>query len=125
MNQSFQNIEKLKSKKLIDELFRNGQSVNAFPVKMIYAKIPFEDAVKLKAGVSVSKRNFKKAVDRNRIKRLLRESYRLHKASLIEKLDTQYVCMFLYLGKEEPNFEFVESKMKKVLLKFTEREELS
>ena len=124
MNQTFPNIEKLKSKKLIDELFRNGQSVNAFPIKMIYAKIPFEEAVKLKTGVSVSKRNFKKAVDRNRIKRLLRESYRLHKTSLIEKLDTQYVCMFLYLGKDEPNFEFIETKMKKVVLKFIEKENI-
>lgn len=124
MNQYYAKIEKLKSKKLIDELFRNGQSVNAFPVKMIYTKIAFEDSVKLKTGVSVSKRKFKQAAERNRIKRLLRESYRLHKNSLIEKLDTQYVCMFLYLGKEVPDFKFIERKMINVLQKFQENEKI-
>lgn len=124
MNQSFPSIEKLKSKKLIDELFRGGNSVNAFPVKMVYAKISFEGEVKIKTGVSVSKRNFKKAVDRNHIKRLLRESYRLHKTSLIEKVEDQYVCMFLYLGKELPDFDLVNTKIERLVQKFIEKEEI-
>jgi len=125
MNQRFPSKEKLKSKKLIDQLFNEGKSVSAFPIKMVYAKIPLEDNVMLKAGVSVSKRNFKKAVNRNYIKRLLREAYRLHKYSLIQELDNQYVCMFLYLGKDLPSYSFVESKMKKALQKFQEKENIN
>jgi len=65
--------EKLKSKKRIDQLFTEGQSVSAFPLRLVYLSTTFEDDVIAKTGVSVSKRNFKTAVDRNRIKRLMRQ----------------------------------------------------
>jgi len=74
MNASYPKKEKLKSEKLISKLFLEGKSVSAYPLRMVYLKTTFDEAVKIKAGVSVSKRNFKKAVDRNRIKRLLREA---------------------------------------------------
>lgn len=72
MDQSFKKIEKLKSQKLIEKLFSEGKSIAVYPLRLVYLKTSFEDPVKLKVGVSVSKRNFKKAVDRNRMKRLMR-----------------------------------------------------
>ena len=79
MNFKYSKQDKLKSKKLIEQLFTEGKSVTAYPLKLIYLKTEFEDDSILKTGVSVSKRLHKTAVDRNRIKRLLREAYRLNK----------------------------------------------
>jgi len=122
MNQSFPTIEKLKSKKLLDELFTSGKKLNEYPIKLVYKQLSFEDDVMIKTGVSVPKRNFKKAVDRNRIKRLLREGYRLNKHIIHDEFNQKYVCMFLYLGKEMPNFEILNTKMVKLLNKLVEKE---
>lgn len=120
MNASYPKKEKLKSKKLIDQLFAEGQSVSAFPLRLVYLQATFDDAT-VKTGVSVSKRNFKTAVDRNRIKRLLREAYRLNKAHFFNNLTTQYAFMILYIGKEKPTFDLVETKMKHLFKKFLDK----
>lgn len=111
--------EKLKSKKLIDQLFTEGQSVSAFPLRLVYLGTTFDDAVIAKTGVSVSKRNFKTAVDRNHIKRLLREVYRLNKAAYFNNLTTQHAFMILYIGKEKPTFAQIETSMKRLFEKFS------
>ncbi|PWK20533.1 ribonuclease P protein component [Xanthomarina spongicola] len=121
MSTTYSHKEKLKSEKLISQLFLEGKSVSAYPLRMVYLKTTFTDAVKIKAGVSVSKRNFKKAVDRNRIKRLLREAYRLEKDSFFNNMTTQYAFMILYIGKEKPTYTEVEIKMKQLLQKFIEK----
>ena len=84
MKQNFSQIEKLKSKKEIESLFAEGSSISQFPIRLIYKKTQFDDPVLVKAAVSVSKRNFKNAVHRNRIKRLLREGYRKNKYIVID-----------------------------------------
>jgi len=122
--QTYPTIEKLKSKKLLDELFASGKKLNEYPIKLVYKQLNFEDEVLVKAGVSVPKRNFKRAVDRNRIKRLLREAYRLNKYIIHEVLEEKYVCMFLYLGKEMPTFKAVNIKIENLLKKLAERESL-
>ena len=103
MSTSYPKKEKLKSKKVIEQLFDEGQSVSAFPLRLVYLQTTFDDNVIAKTGVSVSKRNFKTAVDRNRIKRLLREVYRLNKAVYFNNITTQYAFMILYIGKEKPS----------------------
>ena len=111
--------EKLKSKKHIEQLFSEGSSISVFPLRVVYLKTTFEDGVPIKAGVSVSKKIHKKAVARNRIKRLLREAYRLNKPK-INNSETQYALMILYLGKEMPSFETINSRMQRLFEKFTE-----
>ncbi|QFZ54448.1 ribonuclease P protein component [Oceanihabitans sp. IOP_32] len=118
MKFSYSKKEKLKSKKLINQLFAEGQSVSAFPLRLVYLPTHFNDAIIAKTGVSVSKRHFKTAVDRNRIKRLLREAYRLNKNDFFNNLDTPYAFMILYIGKEKPTYTQVETKMKVLFKKF-------
>lgn len=121
MSFTYPQQEKLKSKKLIEKLFTEGKSVSAYPLRMVYLSTSFNEDVLAKTGVSVSKRNFKKAPDRNRIKRLLREAYRLNKAEYFNNLTTPYAFMILYIGKEKPTFVQVESKMKQVFEKFSNK----
>jgi len=112
--------EKLKSKKLIEQLFLEGQSVSAFPLLLVYLPISFNDNTIVKTGFSVSKRNFKKAVDRNRIKRLLKESYRLYKASYFNNITTQYAFMILYIGNDKPTLNQIETRMNLLFKKFND-----
>ncbi|WP_406685288.1 ribonuclease P protein component [Seonamhaeicola sp. MEBiC1930] len=122
MNFTYGKKEKLKSKKLIDQLFTEGQSVSAYPLRIIYLETSFDEEVVAKTGVSVGKRYFKKAVDRNRIKRLLREAYRLNKANYFNNITTQYAFMVLYIGKDKPSFTQIETQMNKAFKKFLNAE---
>ncbi|XMO87955.1 ribonuclease P protein component [Algibacter sp. AS12] len=121
MNYTYGNKEKLKSKKLIDQLFTEGKSVSAYPLRLVYLGTALDNNLIAKTGVSVSKRNFKTAVDRNRIKRLLREAYRLNKSIFFNNLTTQHAFMILYIGKDKPTLDLVENKMKILFEKFTNK----
>ena len=125
MRFTYNKSEKLKSKKLIEQLFSEGESVSAFPLRLVYLKTGFNDEVLIKTGVSVSKRYFKNAVDRNRIKRLMREAYRLHKPQLFNKISTQYAFMILYIGKDQTDFVTVEKSMRKLFNKFITSQNLT
>jgi ribonuclease P protein component len=117
MDQSFGRKEKLKSKKLITQLFEEGKGISIYPLKLIYITTDHKEKP-LQTGVTVSKRNFKSAVDRNKIKRLLRESYRRNKAQVFNNTDANFAFLFLYLGKDMPTFEQLDHKMKLILNKF-------
>ena len=117
---SYTTKEKLKSRKLLDQLFTKGRSFSVFPVKVFYIPLPVTVDHAVKAGVGVSAKHFRKAVDRNRIKRLLRECYRLNKQSLYATVDTkqkQVAVFFLYIGKELPEYNFLNEKMQAALQK--------
>ncbi len=118
MNTTYSRKGKLKSKKLIEQLFQEGSSVSVFPLRLMYMKTVFDDGSDIKAGVSVSKRHFKSAVDRNRIKRLIREVYRLNKLLYFNNFSTQCAFMILYIGNEKTTFEHIETKMKLLFDKF-------
>ncbi|WP_419213176.1 ribonuclease P protein component [Maribacter sp. X9] len=117
MDRSFGKKEKLKSQKLFTQLFEEGKSISNYPLKLMYIPAQHQN-VAIKAGVTVSKRNFKSAVQRNRIKRLLREAYRLNKAMVFNNTDADFAFLFLYLGREMPTFEQLDQRMKLVLNKF-------
>jgi len=112
---------KLKSTKLINRLFSEGRSVAVFPLRMVFIKLEQDNATN-RVGVSVSKKNFRKAVDRNRIKRLLREAYRLNQNQIFNNSSSAYALMILYLGKDMANFSSVEKKMRQLFDKFGKSE---
>ncbi|GGG44244.1 ribonuclease P protein component [Epilithonimonas arachidiradicis] len=104
--------EKLKKKSEIDLLFKKGKWLSVDNLRIIYfsssEKHPIESC---KIGVSVSKKFFKKAVDRNRIKRLLRESYRLNKATYFDAFGEQTLAMLFWVSKDLPeHFSDVEKQ---------------
>lgn len=111
---TFPKKEKLKSRKLITKVFEEGKSVTKFPVKLLY--LPIEALENHQAAFAVPKKSFKSAVDRNRMKRQLREAYRLQKEVLNVSSEIKYALLFLYLGKEKPVYETLE-KCVDILLK--------
>lgn len=110
--------ERLKSRKLIGRLYTEGNSVKAFPLRMVYLQTEHRSYFPAQVGVSVPKRNFKKAPDRNRLKRLMRETYRLQKGIVYDHLDKPHIFMISYLGKEEWKYEDLYVKMEKLLTLF-------
>jgi len=120
MSFSFPKREKLKSKKLIEQLFAEGIGVTNYPIKLVYLKTNFDDGSKCKVGVTASKRNFKSAVKRNRIKRLMRESYRLNKHLIFNNIESNFAFMFLYLGKEMPSQSKITDAMIPLMRKFVD-----
>ena len=121
MNFKYSKKDKLKSKKLIEQLFTEGKAVTAYPLRLIYLKTDFDDGSTLKTGVSVSKRLHKTAVARNRIKRLLREAYRLNKPLYFNNSSTSYAFMILYLSKDGTTFDKINNSTKLLLQKFLDK----
>ena len=121
MQATFKPYEKLKSRKLIEHLFKEGKSVSAHPLTLIYLKVDHPGELPIQSGFSVSKRNVKNAVNRNRIKRLLRESYRKHKHIIYENTTNKYIFMFLYTDENEQKYVFIEEKMINLLNKFLKK----
>ncbi|MBK7305760.1 MAG: ribonuclease P protein component [Chitinophagaceae bacterium] len=118
---TFKKDEKLKSRKTIEQLFKEGKSFSNFPFRVLWqftelAKAPVQ------TGFAVSSKHFKKAVDRNRIKRLMREAYRLQKNELQTQLmlqRKQLAVFIIYVGNELPDHDFIVEKMNHVLTRLT------
>ncbi len=118
---TFSKKEKLKSKKLFEKLFAEGKSISNYPIKLLFLKSELPKSVKFQAGVVVPKKKFKSAVKRNRIKRLLREAYRLNKHFVFNNSEGDFAFLFLYLGKELPTYLEVEKSIQILLKKFKKK----
>ncbi len=127
MKQTFQKAERLTNKKIIDRLFKRGsteiQTFYLFPFRVVYldeqplADTPVPSLPSIL--ISVSKRSFKHAVDRNTVRRRIRESYRLNKSLLFgtqTSAPPAYIA-FLYTAKQIISFEEIEKGMKLALRK--------
>jgi ribonuclease P protein component len=120
--------ERLKSRKQIEQLFDKGKSFVVAPFRIYFivnSESPIQkDESRLKFGTGVSAKNFKKAVDRNRIKRLTREAWRLQKNEIREKTSEtqkQLNVFFIYTGKELPDFTTVKDKVAIALKKLADK----
>lgn len=119
MRHTYPKQEKLKSRTLIDQLFSEGKSVSKYPLRLVYVQITNSEDSNIKLGVSVSKKHFKKAVDRNYYKRVLREAYRLNKGSLLDAIeDNNYAFMLLYQTKDRLTFQEINEKTIQLFEKF-------
>lgn len=117
MKYHYPKSEKLKSKKTIDLLFSKGKSVSKFPLRLVYVPLNEEEAQST-VGVSVSKKYFKHAVDRNYYKRILRESYRLNKHLLLDSLAKPYAFMLFYQTSDRLPYAEIHQKTIQLFEKF-------
>jgi ribonuclease P protein component len=109
--QTFSKSERLCSKVLIERLFEKGKSFNSTPFRVIWMEIA-ESTAPVKIVISVPKRIFKKAVDRNKVKRQIREVYRKEKQKTYEVLgDKKILLMFVYTAKTKLEFKELEMKI--------------
>lgn len=117
--------ERICSKKLINELFTgNGRSMTAFPLRVVFMKRTIvDDQPRAAMLVSVPKRYFKHAVDRNRVKRQVREAFRRNKSIITQNLteDHEAVAMaFVWLTDEKFSSSEVENRMVRLLTRISE-----
>lgn len=106
--------ERLKEQRWISQLFEEGLLVRSGALAMKYVPADWGSAVSVKVAFSVPKRRFKRATDRNRIKRLMREAYRLNKAKFLENWPGNWAIMFIFQGSEIPTLNYLESRLLKL-----------
>jgi len=109
--------ERLKNPIIIGDLFKKGLAKSFFPFRAFFLKTQFSSSSPVRFAVSVPKRNFPRAVDRNRIKRQIREAYRLQKDHFLKQLNGQdtYAIMFVYISKEQATYQQIEKNVAKCL----------
>ena len=120
---SFNKSEKITSKKTINSVIKKGKVLKTFPFYVRFLETD-EINVRVKVLISVGKRRFKKAVDRNRIKRIIRETYRLNKNilfSCLEKVDKKIVLHFIYVDLKMPDYKYIEQVVQEILLKLCDK----
>lgn len=119
MKLTFGKNEKLKSKKAIENLFSEGQSYVSHPIRIVYKSNVKED-YDVRVGVSVAKKRFKHAVDRNLLKRRIREAYRINK-HLIDTPNNSIDALFIYTSSKIKDYETINKSMIEVLQKLNSK----
>lgn len=121
---TFPASERIKSKKLLDKVYQEGELIKHYPYRLKYLITTPDVDSNVQIVVSVPKRNVKLAVRRNRLKRQIKEAYRLNKKDLLSQFEEkeQGLALFLiYTGKEDQNFQLLEKKLKELLKKLQEK----
>lgn len=116
--QTFKKGERISSQKEIDLLFSEGYSYMAYPLRIVYAESKPFSTMHASILISVPKKRFKRAVKRNRMKRLIREAYRQNKSSFIHFLEEHnkgVLIAFLFSGNELASYSEIETAIKKAL----------
>lgn len=124
MRHTFPKNEKLTSKKVFEQLFSSGKSMAAYPYRFVWVRNNILQKSQAKIGISVPKRLFSKAVDRNKLKRRIRESYRKNKKLLYLTLEAYKISVSLlviYTAKEELSYSDLDKKMILSLPKLAEK----
>lgn len=118
---TFTKEERLCSRKSLDLLFKSGSSFLLYPFRISYLYLPEADSVPVKVVINVSKKRYKRAVDRNLIKRRSREVYRLHKQehfyAHLKPSDKVLLLSIQFIGKQKYDYLFMEKKMVNVFKK--------
>ena len=124
--QTFKKEERLSEKKIIEKLYKSGFDFYEFPFKVLWIHADFASKYPVKVMMAVSARNFRKASDRNRIKRLMREAYRKNKYLLYEALNNsseRCAVILIYTGKIIIPFKDIESKIILILQRLVKENE--
>ncbi|MDR2087267.1 MAG: ribonuclease P protein component [Dysgonamonadaceae bacterium] len=124
LRQTFSKSERISSQKEIDFLFSEGNSFPVFPLRVIYAKREKDGNNGFSVLISVPKKKIKRAVHRNRLKRLIREAYRLNKHLLAEGTVVQscnYLIAFIYVTNEMILYKEIETALIKGLTLLKEK----
>ena len=114
LRHTFRKEEKLKSSKRIKQLFTSGNGFLLYPFRVNWQTVPTDSKYPAKVLISASKKHFKKAVQRNHLKRICREAYRKNKHILYEKLadkQTSIIFSLIYIGNEEEPYPTIEKKI--------------
>ena len=118
MTQTFKKAERLSSKTIIEKLFESGRSFNLFPFRVVWSEEGPGSPFPAQLAIAVPKKNFKKAVDRNKLKRRTREAYRKNKDRLYSFLGQhkkKIALMLIYTAKEQTEYSVIETKINGVI----------
>jgi len=120
---SFTKAERLCSRKAIEQLFSDGRSFAKYPLRLVWLPTEVDPTAKfpVQVAMSVPKKKFKKAVSRNRIRRLMREAYRVNKHRLYRELqvgEEQYAIMLIYTAVEELPLNQIEDSIQNIIRRF-------
>jgi len=122
---TFKKEERLCNKRLLDKLFHGGSSFLCYPYRVSWLETPEPQQTTVQVVFAVAKKRYRRAVDRNLIKRRTREAYRLHKQELLYKplleQNRQIILSINYIGKEINDFAFMDKKMAKLMVQLCEQ----
>ena len=123
LRQTFTKDERLRSRKMIEKIISEGKSVHVYPFRFSWTRTELKTNFPVQFAIAVPKRFFKRAVDRNRIKRLVREVYRKNKSELyvlLKARNIQCALLVIFSGKSVPVYDEVEKKFLITLQRFEE-----
>ena len=122
---TFKKEERLCNKRLLEQLFSSGSSFLCYPFRVSWLRASVTHPAVVQVVFAVAKKRYKRAVDRNLIKRRTREAYRLHKEELLyqplQEQDLQIILSINYIGKEINDFTLIDKKMVKLLTQLSEQ----